>query len=114
MDSPSDMIHLLEALLTHFVIQSEPEILRLRCKWYKVCEWEEKFLKELQGIREPMLDLDHTYQFFKRTISGKLLLCLDKGALTPKSFAKIVCLIQSISIFKINSCLKTNLSETEE
>ena len=37
-----------------------------------------------------------------------------KGALTPKSFAKIVRLIQSISIFKINSCLKTNLSQTEE
>ena len=73
----------LEALLTHFVVQSEPEILRLCCKLCKVCEWEEKFLKELQGIREPMLDLDHTYQFFKRTISGKLLLCLDKGALTP-------------------------------
>ena len=38
----------------------------------------------------------------------------DKGALTPKSFAKIVRLIQSISIFKINSCLKTKLSQTEE
>ena len=39
---------------------------------------------------------------------------LDKGALTPKSFAKIVCLILNLSFFKINSCPRTNLCKTEE
>ena len=32
----------------------------------------------------------------------------------PRSFAKIVRLIQITSFFKINSCPKTNLSQTEE
>ena len=39
---------------------------------------------------------------------------LEKGALTPKSFANIVRLNLNISLFKINSCLKTNLFQTEE
>ena len=39
---------------------------------------------------------------------------IEKGALSPKSFAKIVRLNQSISFFTINSCPKTNLFHTEE
>ena len=39
---------------------------------------------------------------------------LEKGALSPKSFAKIVRLNQSISFLTINSCPKTNLFHTEE
>ena len=39
---------------------------------------------------------------------------LEKGALTPKSFAIIVRLSQITLIFKINSCPKTNLFQTEE
>ena len=38
----------------------------------------------------------------------------EKGALTPKSFANIVRLNLNISLFKINSCLKINLFQTEE
>ena len=39
---------------------------------------------------------------------------IEKGALTPKSFANIVCLNLNLSLFKINSCLRTNLCKTEE
>ena len=38
-----------------------------------------------------------------------LLSKLDKDALTSKSFANIVRSILNLSIFKINSCLRTNL-----
>ena len=36
---------------------------------------------------------------------------LDKGALTPKSFAKIVRTNLNLSFYKINSCLRTNLCQ---
>ena len=42
------------------------------------------------------------------------IILLEKGALTPKSFAIIVRLSQITLIFKINSCPKTNLFQTEE
>ena len=39
---------------------------------------------------------------------------LDKGALTPKSFANIVRSILNFSFYKINSCLRTNLCKNRK